>query len=931
MHPRHHPSSLAVAFLLLASSSFAAPSWTDRGTGFAAGELGDSGQNLYINRRGELETIRRYDLDGNGRLDLLFNSTHDLFNAVPATFATLRDGRVAATEFALDGSSRVAAVDLNRDGFTDLVFMPNRQNVQQQRSSLIIAWGDAAGWSTQRLTRQLPVEGVTSLAVGDLNGDGWPDLLTLNSNGWLFGQPSGKILRVYWNGPEGFLHTRHQDLGVTDAVEIATGAFGPKGEFPAAVVTTGGELRFLQHDSAAKALKLTAATSLKLPAGAKVQAVAVQPAATGRGDTLWFGTNSSTLVEVRTARAKPAVTPHNAAPASHVASGDLDGDGQPDLVLTNLALIYPNAKPATPPAPSVRVVWGTKQGPDFANAAALEIPNAQSATIGDLDGDGRNDLAIAVFQGTASLKASSVIIPGTGSRQLSASRLAVPTEGAEGAVIARVSATSQPTLVFANSQHRTLDDAVPLRLYWGLDRGFSREAFVDLPNLSGYKSSASDLNGDGHVDLIVINGGDISVEAAARAPETGINIYWGGTTGAIAGPGPTRFDHARRLILTEKHLGSINVADLNRDGYLDLVLGAFESSDSPDTQLILYFGGADGFSTARRQAIPVTGRSIGCLIADFNRDGHLDIVVGSYGTDQVITFWGHAGGYDAAHQSVLPYPAPIDIEAADFNGDGWLDLIVASYQDSVSQNHDMGSSIFWGGPAGWKQAQSQWLPGMTPLGLAVADLDGDGHLDLVSPHYHGELSRESLPCYIFWGSANGFAARNRTSLIVDSASEVVIGDFNGDGRPDLAFAAHSIDPGHLLESPVFYNDGNRFAKPKVQYLPAVGPHYMWVQDIGNIRNRRNEEYFTSRRFNWDSGQSGGRIDVTAATPHHSRVSVQVRSAASAAALEAAPWRETEQGAFQLAASDRALQYRLTLHSANGDAYPVVQQVTVSLK
>ena len=199
------------------------------------------------------------------------------------------------------------------------------------------------------------------------------------------------------------------------------------------------------------------------------------------------------------------------------------------------------------------------------------------------------------------------------------------------------------------------------------------------------------------------------------------------------------------------------------------------------------------------------------------------------------------------------------------------------------------------------------------------------------PHYHGELSREQLPCYIFWGSPTGFTPRNRTSLIVNSASEAIIADFNGDGKPDIAFAAHSIDPGHLLESPVFYNDGNRFANPKVQYLPANGPHYMWVQDIGNIENRRNEEYYTSRGLSWEKVQRSGQVDVNATAPHQSSVSVQVRSAADATALTSAPWREAKRGAFTLPAGDRALQSRLTLHSANGDAYPIVHHVNVSLK
>jgi len=293
----------------------------------------------------------------------------------------------------------------------------------------------------------------------------------------------------------------------------------------------------------------------------------------------------------------------------------------------------------------------------------------------------------------------------------------------------------------------------------------------------------------------------------------------------------------------------------------------------------------------------------------------------------VITFWGSTTGHSESRRSILPYPAPIDLEAADLNADGWLDLLVASYQDPVAHHHDMGTSLFWGGEAGWHQSRSQWLPGMTPLGLAVADLDQDGFLDIVSPHYHGELSREHLPSYIFWGAGDGYAAQRRTALIVHSASEATIADFDQDGLLDIAFAAHSLDPGHLLESPVFYNDGRRFSSPRTQYLPAVGPHYTWVQDIGNIYHRRHEETFTSRAFTWTDARRGVRLDVDALTPFGAEVKVEVRSAANQAQLEESAWRATQ----DLAPGDRALQYRLVLHSANGDAYPLVRRVGISLQ
>lgn len=939
MHTAHRSAPFGLAAGLLAFNFTVAASdddrhWVDTGVAFRAGMLGNSGQNLYVNRHGALETIRRYDLDGNGHLDLVFNSTHDTYNALPATLARSgRDRNLALTELGVDGSSRALAADLNRDGLTDLVFMPNKQNVQQQRSSLLIAWGGADGWSAQRLARQLPVNGVTSVAVGDLNGDGWPDLLALNSEGWLFGQPRGRILRIYWGGPEGFLLTKFHDLGVPDAIEVATGAFGARGEFKAAVLTASGAVHLLTPAAAGEVPRL--ARSIELPAtdaqGARVkpQCLAVQPARDGGGDQLLVGTDASVLFLVDPNGSRDEIRIIPAAPATHLTLGRLDDDEWPDLMLTNLKLVFPD--PTQPGASTVTILWGAANSWSAERSTTLAIPNAAAAVVADLDADGHGDLLVAVHQGRESTKASSPVFFGDGSRRLPVNSTAVSTEGATDVAVARLTPTTAPAAIFANSQRRTRDDAVPLRVYWGAADGFSTRAMTDIPNLSGYKSSASDLNGDGFVDLVVINGADVTEEIAARAPDSGINIYWGGPAGSIHGPGPTHFDPARRQVLHEKHLGSINVADLNGDGFLDLVLGAFESADRPDTDLVIYFGSANGFTPEHRQALRGPGRSIGCLIADFNRDGHLDIVVGSYRTNQVITYWGSPAGFSTDRRSSLPYPAPIDLEAADLNNDGWLDLLVASYEDSVAHTHDTGSTIFWGRVEGWHQSNSQWLPGMTPLGLAVADLDGDGWLDLVSPHYHGELSRERLPSYIFWGSPRGFAPLNRTALTVDSASEVVIADFNGDGKPDLAFAAHSLDPGHVLESPIFFNDGRRFQSPAVQYLPAIGPHYMWVQDIGNICHRRNEESFASRVLTWSGPGREVRIVADATEPFGARVRASVRSAANEASLAGTPWRDLGDGRAPLAPGDRVLQYRLDLLSANGDAYPVVRQVAVQVK
>ena len=894
---------------------------------FADGTLDAAGQNLYVSGDGKIRSIHRFDLNQDGYLDLMFNNTHDRRSFIPATHATVGPGRtVHHTPLAVEGSRQVLFADLNRDGFLDVVFCPNATGVQTTRRFVTVIYGGEDGWQARRSNGLLPVNAAAAVAVADLNADQWPDIVTLNSEGWLHGQPTqGRIIRIFWGGEHGFFLTRYRDMGVEGALDLAAADLDGDGSRDLAILTADGAV--LLYWAARSEIPAGQLERVPLPAPGTGAANLTAADADGDGNSdLLVGTNEARLYLLLSTGSREPLAGRtlNTAGASHVAVGDLDGDQRPELVVTKFAQNRAGGGEASGAAarsgPTIQVRWSGNEG-GMLRSGSFHIPYASATAIGDLDGDGRNDLAVAIHQGETTYLTHSLILFGRGNRNFQRGKEGIPTEGAIDVAIAPKTDHHPARAVFASSLGGSVGELVPVQVFWGGKDGFDPAHQWEIPMRSGYESSAADLNADDYVDVVALNSGHAGA-AAVGDPTLGANIFWGG-------PGDYHLGYdldRRRTALNEPDLASTNIADLNRDGYLDVVLGSFE----PSGPMIIYHGGKKGFSRSRRREIESEGRSAEPVIADFNKDDWLDIAVVSSVENRVRIFHGGPDGFSATRQNRLDAPYPIGLETADLNADGDLDLIVAGYQDPVSHNHDMGLTVFWGSKQGFRPWDAQWLPGMTPISPAVADFDADGYLDIFSPHYHAELTRELLPNYLYWGSKDGFAPRRRSSLICDSAHDAQTGDFDHDGRLDLAVSCHTTDGDHNTDSKVFYNDGNRFRKPRVQRLPTHGTHWMWSQDMGHIYHRRWEQTYQSSVFEWEGEKSQGQLSHEADVPRGTELFFQVRSATAARGLEAQTWRRIQGHGFPLADDHRVLQYQAVLKSDNGDRYPILDQVRITV-
>ena len=899
---------------------------------FADGELDASGQNIYVHRDGSLRTIHRFDLNQDSHIDLLFNSTHDAYAFIPATLASVTgDRQIQLAKLAVEGSQQVEIADLNRDGHRDVVFLPNSSGLQHPRRFLTIIWGGEDGWPAHRATGALPMNRASALALVDLNGDDWTDIAVLGDEAWTREQPEGKIVRVFWGGERGFVLTRRQDIGVAGALDITGADLDGDGSADLAVLTSGRGVEIVWATESQSETVEFERQQLQVPGE---QALCLTGAdATGDGNTdLVVGTDSGVvrIIPGQSGRSFGQVTESEGFDAAHIAVGDLDRDGHRDLVLTGFEISRADggeAGAADEADTGVHILWGGPAGFDASRSTAIGIPHASATAIGDLDSDGQPDLAIAVYQGENVTRSESVILFGEGNRDWGGEKKTVRTEGAIHVAIAPATRTRPARAVFCNSLGGSLREQVPLLLYWGGPQGFSPERLWKISVNSGYEGSAADLNADGFVDLIAINSGHVG-EAAERDPTLGANIFWGRPAAAGKAHG---FDEERRTVLREHSLGASNVADLDRDGHLDVVLGAFDNNHGHPEVLAIHYGSDGGFDLNRRVALPCDRRSTGCAVADFNRDSWLDIASTCYKTDKIRIFWGSAKGFDVARKFVLDIPGPIGLETADLNADGFLDIIAGSYFDPKERHHDTGTFLFWGSARGFEPSNLQWLPGLTPIGFTVADFDADGFLDLFSPHYHAELTRESLPCYLYWGGTSGFHTRNRTTLICDSAHDSLAADFDRDGRLDLAVACHTRDGSHYTTSRIFHNDGQRFANPRTVHLPTHGTHWMYIQDMGHIYHRRWEQSYESSIFVWDGKATRGALKSEAQRPPGTALLFEVRAASQRDDLSQKKWQAVKEGSFQLEATDRALQYRALFKSDNGDRFPILDRVTVQLR
>jgi FG-GAP-like repeat len=223
--------------------------------------------------------------------------------------------------------------------------------------------------------------------------------------------------------------------------------------------------------------------------------------------------------------------------------------------------------------------------------------------------------------------------------------------------------------------------------------------------------------------------------------------------------------------------GVIALIDANRDGIPDIVVANERSA----TMSVLLGDGKGGFAAAPGSPIAAGPSPNDIAVGDFNGDGWPDVALANHDTQQLTLLLGGEGGrFRPAVPSRIPVavkPHPHGVAAGDFDGDGSLDLATDSWAENRLE------ILVNNGDGAFRAPGSYVAVGQHPYQrIRSADLNRDGHADIVSPNLDGNNVT------ILLGNGKGAFTQPSGSPFScgDSPFNVAVGDVNGDGFVDLA-------------------------------------------------------------------------------------------------------------------------------------------------
>ena len=694
----------------------------------------------------------------------------------------------------------IAFGDIDGDGNPDIVVANNGDNNVSAYRNL----GTTGGINGSSFAAKFDFTtgtGPHSVAIGDLDGDGKLDLAVSNS--------TANTVSVLRNT-------------ATSGV-INVGSFAVKQDF--AVGTSPRTLAIGDLDRDGKpdivTPDLTATTISVLPN-------------TSTPGTISFATN---------------VTFPTGTSPNNVSIGDLDGDGKPDLAVTNNGSGNVSAFHNTSTAGSITTSsFATKV--DFPTGAG-----PFNVAIADLDGDGKLDLSVSNFTpNTVSVlrntSTSGVINTSTFATAFDFNTGTGPAEVAVG----DLDGDGKPELVVENQTVDSLSVFKNTSTSGTINAG-SFATRVDFPTGTTPSFLAiADLDGDGRPEVATANqtGNTVSIHHNIADPSTitsftptsgnvGSSITITGTNFDATPANNTVFFGATEATVTAASATSLTVTIPTGATFGPISVTVNNRTVISDDFFLPTYTGLDQTINTGTLASKVdftAGTTVrNAAIGDLDGDGKSDMAAPNTGSNTVSVFrnTGTSGTINAssfaAKVDFTTGTGPTGIAIGDLDGDGKIDLAVANNNAttlSVFRNTSTSGTVSF-------VAKVDFTTGTGPTGIAIGDLDGDGKPDLAVAN--GGVSTVSAFRNTSTSGtidATSFAAKVDFTTTTQPA-RVAIGDLDGDGKPDLAVTNSGGGAGTTVS--VLRNtstsgtiDAASFAA-KVDFTTGTGPQRVAIGDL----------------------------------------------------------------------------------------------------
>jgi trimeric autotransporter adhesin len=449
-----------------------------------------------------------------------------------------------------------------------------------------------------------------------------------------------------------------------------------------------------------------------------------------------------------------------------VTVSDVNGDGKPDLIVTNVlvntvsVLLNTTAPVAATPSFAAQQTFATGSSPS-------------SVTVADVNGDGKPDLIVA--DGDGVLVLLNTTAPGAATPSFATHLPFATGNGPSSVTVADVNGDGKPDLIVANLNDSTLSVLLNNTVPGAATPSFATQQTFATGSMP-ISVTAADVNGDGKPDLIVANsyGNTVSVLLNTAAP--------GAATPSFA---------TQQTFATGQYPYSVTAADVNGDGKSDLIV-ANAQVDTVSVLLNTTTPGAATPSFATQKTFATGSDPHSVKVADVNGDGKPDLIVandGGYPTGNTVwallntTAPGAATPSFAAQQSFATGSGPSSVTVADVNGDGKPDLIETNWFDktvSVLLNTTAPPSAILN-----FAGQQIFTTGSHPYYVTTVDLNGDGKPDLIAANccFNNAVSVQ-LNTTPPGAATPSFAAQQSFGAGANFIS-VTAADVNGDGIPDL--------------------------------------------------------------------------------------------------------------------------------------------------